>query len=373
MESMRNSRKALLSTLVPALAATLAGLLALSGCSGSAGSTESSTPAAIKGSVVTTGPSSQEMQITVPDAVTNQWNALGSGNGVQWISSPNTTDAAESDVTLGSSDADQAFTQKINATQGAGTQRSLLTALSQVSAPASTPVWVFSPLLDTVAPLDFGNLAFDETPASVVKKVQAAGKLPTTLKGRAVSVVVTPTAGEQQAPGTLQTGYIRAVWEGLFTAAGAKSVTFYVGTGTQPGQGTGPVVKIPSTADIKGVKNGNQVVCTLPTPALFAPDTDTFTDKAAVLAALKKCVAQATNATRITVEGHTAGDPSASNAFAKALSTQRATAVAAALKELGVKPQMIQSVVGYGSTKPLVQPGTDPANRAVVVRFTVPK
>ena len=58
------------------------------------------------------------------------------------------------------------------------------------------------------------------------------------------------------------------------------------------------------------------------------------------------------------------------NDFAKTLSTQRATEVAALLKELDVPAKNIVEVVGYGSSKPLVKPGTDPKNRAVVVTFS---
>ena len=52
------------------------------------------------------------------------------------------------------------------------------------------------------------------------------------------------------------------------------------------------------------------------------------------------------------------------------LSTRRATEVAALLRELNVPAENISQVVGYGSTQPLVEPASDPANRAVVVTFT---
>ena len=44
--------------------------------------------------------------------------------------------------------------------------------------------------------------------------------------------------------------------------------------------------------------------------------------------------------------------------------------MAALLKELDVPAKNIVEVVGYGSSKPLVKPGTDPKNRAVVVTFS---
>jgi outer membrane protein OmpA-like peptidoglycan-associated protein len=45
--------------------------------------------------------------------------------------------------------------------------------------------------------------------------------------------------------------------------------------------------------------------------------------------------------------------------------------VAVLLKELKVPAKAIYKVVGYGRSKPLVQPPTDSRNRAVVVRFEV--
>jgi outer membrane protein OmpA-like peptidoglycan-associated protein len=92
-------------------------------------------------------------------------------------------------------------------------------------------------------------------------------------------------------------------------------------------------------------------------------------DKSATKAALKKCIGDLDITTKITVEGHTAGVSGDDNSFAKTLSTQRATEVAALLKELDVPAKNIVKVVGYGSAKPIVQPGSNPKNRAVVVTF----
>ena len=96
---------------------------------------------------------------------------------------------------------------------------------------------MFSPLLDTAEPVDFRELAFDESPTSVVKAAKKADALPD-LEGREVIFVVTPVAGEQAKLSKLQIGYQRAIWEGVAKAAGAKKVTFYDGTGTTPGTGT---------------------------------------------------------------------------------------------------------------------------------------
>lgn len=75
-------------------------------------------------------------------------------------------------------------------------------------------------------------------------------------------------------------------------------------------------------------------------------------------------------ATKITVEGHTAAVAGGDKASATDPSTWRATEVAALLREPGVPAENVTQVVGYGDTKPLVEPASDPANRAVVVTFT---
>lgn len=108
----------------------------------------------------------------------------------------------------------------------------------------------------------------------------------------------------------------------------------------------------------------------MPAPALFVADQPALIDKKATLKALKKCVGNIDDHTKITVEGHTAGSSGTSNDFAEKLSTQRATEVAALLKELDVPAKNIVEVVGYGSSKPIEEPDTNPKNRAVVVTFS---
>jgi len=186
-----------------------------------------------------------------------------------------------------------------------------------------------------------------------------------------VTFVVTPVAGQQQKLSDLQVGYQHAVWEGIATAAGASNVTFFDGTGTTPGTGTIPPVPIPDpNAKINSEQQGPTRTCTLPSPALFVPDTPNLIDKNATLTALGECVGTLDPTTKITVEGHTAAVAGGDEASATDLSTQRATEVAALLRELGVPAENVAQVVGYGEAEPLVEPASDPANRAVVVTFT---
>lgn len=355
-----------------ALLAPLLLVALLAGCSPSSAPTASPTtaPPPVGGSVISTGASTNQLVATLPPAVADQWNALqASGKGVEWLNTPNSTEIARTQLAAGG-ESSQSLIDSINAAAGTGTDRSVLAALNELESPAGSPVWVFSPLLDTRAPLDFNELAFDEPPTDVVKAVKKAKALPD-LKGREVSFVINPVAGEQVKPSDLQNGYLHAVWEGLAKAAGAKRVEFFDGTGSTAGQGIGPVVQVPQPDDVSTDATTTQLVCTLPTPALFVINTPTLIDRGKTLQGLEKCLAKAPENYRVVVEGRTSGDPSDNGSGTVELSKQRATVIAVLLKELKVPAKAIYKVVGYGRSKPLVQPPTDARNRAVVVRFEV--
>jgi len=351
--------------------------IALAGCSSDPAPATAPTQAPteevrVAGTVVSTAGSSNEAEVVVPDPIRAAWTALGGrGRGLEHVQVAGSGRTTTTPVPLtGDSNAQiDALVASVNSFDASEPGRSVLAGLNAVRSPAGSPVWVLSPLLDTLEPLDFRSLAFDEAPANAVKAVRKAGDLPQ-LRGREVTFVVTPVAGEQEKLSDLQVGYQRAVWEGLAQAAGAKKVTFFVGDGTGIGAGTIPPVPVPDPDDqIEASEQGQTRTCTLPSPALFLPDQPTLIDKKATLRALKRCVGDLDTSTRITVEGHTAGSAGSDNEFAKDLSTRRATEVAALLRELDVPAGSIEKVVGYGSTKPLVKPATDPRNRAVVVTF----
>lgn len=356
------------------------GLLAAcsSGSSDTSSSSSASSSAAevvqVGGSVISTAGSSNEMNIVLPAPVTADLTALGgNGSGVEWVAvagdgTPSTTPAG---LTGDAAAAIGTLTDEMNADQATAPGRSALAGLDAISSPAGAPVWVFSPMLDTLGAADFNQLAFDESPPVAVQAITDAGQLPD-LQGREVTFVVSPVAGEQQKLSDLQVGYQHAIWEGIATAAGASKVTFFDGTGSTPGTGTIPPVPVPDPNDkINSEAQGATRTCTLPAPALFLPDQPALIDKAATLTALGECVGTLDPTTKITVEGHTAGVAGGGDEqTATDLSTQRATEVAALLRELGVPAENISSVVGYGATKPIVEPASDPANRAVVVTFT---
>lgn len=367
---LRSPRPLVATLLTVALLTT--GLLA--GCTPASAPSASPSASAppVGGSVISTGNSTNQMVATLPQAVADQWNALAAdGKGVEWLNTPNTTDIVRTPVAVGG-DQSQALVDAVNGVQGAGTDRSVLAALNDLESPAGSPVWVFSPLLDTRDPLDFTELAFDEDPAAVVKAVKKAKDLPD-LKGRQVSFVINPVAGDQAALSDLQTGYLHAVWQELADAAGAERVEFFDGTGTVAGAGSGPVVAVPEPDDVDTTTTGTEVVCRLPTPALFVINTPNLIDRGKTLQGLKKCLAKAPDNYRVVVEGHTSGDPSDNGRATVELSKQRATVVAVLLKDLDVPAKAIYKVVGYGRSNPLVDPPSDPRNRAVVVRFEVLK
>ncbi|MEP6562940.1 MAG: OmpA family protein [Nakamurella sp.] len=314
------------------------------------------------------------MNIVLPAPITADLTALGgNGSGVEWVAvaGDGTTKTEPAGLSGDAGAALTGLTEKMNTDQATAPGRTALAGLSAISSPAGSPVWVFSPMLDTMGAADFNQLAFDESPPTVVQAATDAGQLPN-LKGRDVTFVVSPVAGEQKKLSDLQVGYQHAIWEGLATAGGASKVTFFDGTGTTPGTGTIPPVPVPDPNDkINSEAEGATRTCTLPAPALFIPDTPNLIDKSATLTALGDCLGTLDATTKITVEGHTAGVAGAGDEqTATDLSTQRATEVAALLRELGVPAENISSVVGYGATKPLVEPASDPANRAVVVTFT---
>ncbi len=358
------------AAVVTLLAVVAAGCGSSSSDGSSPASSTGAAPVTVAGSVVSTAGSSNEAQIVVPDAVAAEWAALGGDNGVEWVAVAGDGTTTTEPAAVAGADATAALTKQLNAFQAQAPGRDALAGLDAVASPAGSPVWVFSPLLDTRGALDMNQLAFDQSPPDVVNAVTAAGELPD-LTGRQVNFVVTPVAGEQNALSDVQVGYQHAIWEGVATAAGAEKVTFYDGTGTGAGTGTVPVVATPDPTDkISSEGSGPTRTCTLPTPALFLPNEATLIDKSATLTALGECVGSVDPTTKITVQGHTAavggGDPQG----AVDLSTQRATEVAALLQEIGVPAENITSVVGLGDSAPLVQPASDPGNRAVVVTFT---
>jgi len=369
----RRSGAAAIAVLLGALAAC-SGDPATTTATGTAASTEQSAgPVTVGGSVISTAGSSNEADVVIPEPIVASMAELGAnGSGVEWVmvAGDGSTSTEPIELTGDSAAAVATLTEQMNDAQATAPGREALAGLAAITSPPGTPVWVFSPLLDTAGALDFNQLAFDEAPPAVVTAATTAGALPD-LQGREVTFVVTPVAGGQEPLTDLQVGYQRAVWEGIATAAGASKVTFFEGTGSTPGSGTVPAIAIPDPNDkINSEQQGATRTCTLPSPALFVPDQAALIDKAATLSALGECVGTLDSTTKISVSGHTAAVAGGDPEVAVDLSTRRATEVAALLRELNVPAENITAVVGVGDSQPLVEPASDPANRAVVVTFT---
>ena len=95
------------------------------------------------------------------------------------------------------------------------------------------------------------------------------------LQGRDVTFVVTPVAGEQKALGAAGRLPARDLG-GHGDRCRRRRSTFFDGTGTTPGTGTIPPIAVPDPNDkINSEQQGTTRTCTLPSPALFVPDTPT--------------------------------------------------------------------------------------------------
>jgi outer membrane protein OmpA-like peptidoglycan-associated protein len=264
--------------------------------------------------------------------------------------------------------------------------RSILAGLQAVPASSSGPVLVFSSALDTHDPMSMISLGFDVAPAAVVQQLRTANELPTTLRGRDLVFVLTPVTGTQKALRQPQTTYLEGLLTAIAEAAGASHVDFIVGQGGLPAGtgGTAPVVPIPEPIDtLRGrtttgtSQDGAPTVitqCVLPSALLFERDSSRLLNERDARRALANCLRPITAETTVAVDGHTAcrNAPDSDPAYAKRLSEQRARRIVDILLDLGVHPKQIRSH-GWGDTKPLVRPCSDPANRATVVTITTPK
>jgi outer membrane protein OmpA-like peptidoglycan-associated protein len=260
--------------------------------------------------------------------------------------------------------------------------RSVLAGLQNVPS-GSGPILVYSSALDLNDPVSYISLGFDVDPKSVVEQLKATDELPVNLKGRDITFILTPTAGEQKAPRQPQVLYREQLLTATTKAAGAHHVEFIVGQGGMPA-GTGgearqvPIPAPPSTIEGKKTavtdKDGETTVttkCVIPSPALFHPDSSKLLDAKAAKTALANCIGHANASTTIRVDGHTAcrNAPDSDPQVAKTLSEERARRIADIAVRLGIS-RSNTSIRGWGDTKPIKKPCSDPANRASVATIT---
>jgi len=261
--------------------------------------------------------------------------------------------------------------------------RSVLAGLQNVPAGITGPILVYSSGLDLNDPVSFISLGFDVDPKSVVKRLRATGELPANLKGRDITFILTPTAGKQLAPRQPQVLYRQQLLAAITKAADARDVEFIVGQGgLPPGSGGDvrviPIPEPPSTIKGKNTtitdNNGNTTVttkCVIPSPMVFQPDSSKLLDAKAAKTALANCIGHAGALTRIRVDGHTAcrNAPDSDPKVALKLSEDRARRIADIAVKLGIS-RSNTTIRGWGDTRPIKKPCSDPANRASVVTIT---
>ena len=162
-----------------ALALPLALVAACSGPAQQPTPEASAAPVKVAGSVVSTATSANEAAIVIPEPVTASWTNLAQkGSGVEWVKVAGDagTSSTPADLATEPQQAIGRLTEELNANNAQADGRSALAGLNALSSPAASPVWVFSPLLDTTGPLDFTELAFDTSPTTVVKATKKAGR-----------------------------------------------------------------------------------------------------------------------------------------------------------------------------------------------------
>ena len=265
-------------------------------------------------------------------------------------------------------------------TTGGG--RALYSGLTRIDFTAA-PVTIISSGLDLADPDDFRSLKWSVPPAAVTAQVKKAGAMPA-LHGP-VTFAVVPTAGSQPQLTQAQKNYRKAVWRSLLTTAGATSVTFIDASTTTvsskaPSAPTVPVPGLPATPIPQISQAKNRATCTVPA-TFFIFNTAKLIDAAKTEQDLTPCVSAALAAhASFALDGWTSyegrlnasGKPAVHNPWNRQLSTARVQAIANLLVGgLGVPRSAITRLTGHGNVN---QPDPDPrspANRVVVITYTV--
>jgi outer membrane protein OmpA-like peptidoglycan-associated protein len=354
--------------------------------------------------VVQTGGTTLEADLVIPDRFSSTLASVAGGNGrLVWVKTNGDGSASivDMDLTPRTDKGDVVgphlkreesiktrialLQEEMNGFDATASGRSMLGGLQRVPS-GTSDVWVITLGLDTVDPLDARSLAFDVSVRDVVTALRSSDELPRNLDGRRVWFVWTQAAGAQRAPRQPQRLYREQLATAIVTAAGGSVGGFIdAGAGSSGAKGDAPVVDIPPASEtlkvtvttspaatVTGLPATNRT-CVLPTQILFYPDSDQLTDPESATSAVKSCLGdRVPEGTTAAVTGHTActGRP-ADNPTAQALSVARADRIASLLMSLGVPRAAITST-GVGASRPLREPCTDQANRAVELVATIP-
>ena len=245
------------------------------------------------------------------------------------------------------------------------------------------PVTIISSGLDLANPDNFRSLKWSVPAQEVVADVKKAGALPA-LHGP-VTFVLVPTAGPQPQLGQAQKNYLKAVWTALLTAAGATSVRFIDATGAAassaaPSAPTVPVPGLPVNPDPAGTTGGNKVTCTVP-DSYFIVNTAELIDPAQTERDLTPCISAALAAhASFALDGWTSyegplnanGEPEFNYPVNLKLSQDRVRTIESLLiNDLGVPRSEITRVTGHGDFDQPYPDPRSPANRVVIITYTV--
>lgn len=259
-------------------------------------------------------------------------------------------------------------------TSSTSTTLDLLTGLNDAAARAEkSTIVLMSSGLQTTGLLDFSRLGWEADPEAAVDRVEQQGFLPD-LRGKEVyfSGLGDTTGSQTPLPAPMRSA-VEVLWSTLCERAEADSCTVLGGAErAEPAAGREamvtvpvPVFELPPLADGPG-----QTVWSLDSEALFAPDS------AVLLPAARSALTEAAGAVvargaTVAVVGRTWRVGPAEGA--RALSRDRAGAVADFLVGAGVPASSITSVRGVGYDDPVpAAPGRDEAssNRSVTLTVT---
>jgi hypothetical protein len=268
------------------------------------------------------------------------------------------------------------------ATDATSGGRALYVGLTKIGF-TRAPVTIISSGLDLANPDNFRFLNWSVPPGELVAELKKADALPV-LHGP-VTFVLVPTAGAQPQLGQAQKDYVEAVWTALLKAGGATSVKFIDAIGATdssaaPSAATVPVPRLPSTPIPSVPESPNKVTCTVPA-SYFIVNTPQLVNAAKTKQDLTPCITKALDAhATFALDGWTSyegplnaqGKPAINKPDNRRLSQARARTIANLLvNDLGVPWSAITHLVGHGNVN---QPNPDPsspANRVVVITYSV--
>ena len=250
-------------------------------------------------------------------------------------------------------------------------QLDLLTGLAEASRRADkSTIVLISSGLQTTGLIDFAGLGWDFDDNAVIGQLRDDGFVPD-LSGKKVKFVgLGETAGAQQALPQPMRAKVEGLWLDLCRAGGAVECTKAAMTQLDPPVSTTPALTVDVPRfELPALPSAGVVQVSVPTQALFAPDSAELLPSAeGQLSALASALVA--RGASIDLVGHTWRVGEADGA--RALSLQRASAVADTLVRNGFPRGSIGELRGAGYDEPIVVPGADElrtaqANRVVII------